>query len=520
MVRATRPVMKRYLVQTFGCQMNVHDSRRIEEVLASEGYERTDDSQLADLIVVNTCSVREKAEHKLLSLLGTMRPLKEERPGVVVAVAGCVAQQEGARLLTRAPHVDIVLGPDNISELPGLVRHVEREKTAIARTVFDVHDPRFLDAGPELSRRDREVSSFVTVMKGCDERCTFCIVPYTRGPERYRSSAEVVREIEGLVAGGVREVTLLGQTVNSWHEPGTASADGSGDGESPSGESPSGESPSGESPSGESQFARLLRDVARAVPGLVRLRYTSPHPRHVTDELVRAHAELDVLPAHVHLPVQSGSNRVLKRMLRRYTREHYVARARALRSARPLFTLSTDFIVGFPGETEAEFEETLSLVDEVGFSAAFCFKYSPRPYTPALKLADDVPEEVKDERLARLFAAIERSQRAHLDALVGRTATVLIEDLGREGDDGLARWKGRSERHEIVHVEAPPELDLRGALVRVEIVRANAHSLMARPAQPLEGLPRREASPFAQVAPAASQPADGRRRLPVTRASG
>ncbi|GAB4215225.1 MAG: tRNA (N6-isopentenyl adenosine(37)-C2)-methylthiotransferase MiaB [Sandaracinaceae bacterium] len=487
--------MKRYLVQTFGCQMNVHDSRRIEEVLAAVGYERTEDSQLADLIVVNTCSVREKAEHKLLSLLGTMRPLKEERPGVVVAVAGCVAQQEGAKLLSRAPHVDIVLGPDNIPELPDLVRHVEREKTSIARTEFDVHDPRFLDAGPELSRRDREVSSFVTVMKGCDERCTFCIVPYTRGPERYRASNDIVREIEGLVAGGVREVTLLGQTVNSWHEPGD---DGTADAE------------------GESRFAELLREIARAVPGLARLRYTSPHPRHVTDALVRAHAELDVLPAHVHLPVQSGSNRLLKRMLRRYTREQYLARARALRAARPLFTLSTDFIVGFPGETEDDFQQTLSLVDEVGFSAAFCFKYSPRPYTPALKLGDDVPEEVKDERLARLFAAVERSQRAHLDGLVGRDAEVLVEDLGREGDDGVARWKGRSERHEIVHLEAPPDRDLRGALVRVEILRANAHSLMARPAQPLDHLPLRAPRP-PSTAPLFAP--DGRRRLPVTRMS-
>ncbi len=501
--------MKRYLVQTFGCQMNVHDSRRIEEVLAGQGYERTDDSQLADLIVVNTCSVREKAEHKLLSLLGTMRPLKAERPGVVLAVAGCVAQQEGARLLGRAPHVDIVLGPDNIAELPGLLAHVEREKTSIARTVFDVHDPRFLEAGPELSRRDREVSSFVTVMKGCDERCTFCIVPTTRGPERYRASSDVIREVQSLVEGGVREVTLLGQTVNSWHEPGETLADVD-------------DEQGNRRDLGESRFAVLLRDIAREVPGLARLRYTSPHPRHVTDALVRAHAELEVLPSHVHLPVQSGSNRLLKRMLRRYTREHYVARARALQGSRPRFTLSTDFIVGFPGETDADFAETLSLVDEVGFSAAFCFKYSPRPHTPALKLADDVSEELKDERLARLFEAVERTQRANLESLVGTRTSVLIEDLGREGDDGIARWKGRSERHEIVHVEAPTSVELRGALVPVEVVRANAHSLMGRLSGDASAYPRRAPAPAVLDVPAEPSAGDGRtvearRRLPVTR---
>ncbi|MFO0709661.1 MAG: tRNA (N6-isopentenyl adenosine(37)-C2)-methylthiotransferase MiaB [Sandaracinus sp.] len=498
--------MKRYLVQTHGCQMNVHDSRRIEEVLAKEGYERTDDSQLADLIVINTCSVREKAEHKLLSLLGTMKPLKDERPGVVLAVAGCVAQQEGAKLLGRVPHVDIVLGPDNIAELPGLVSHVEREKTSIARTVFDVHDPRFLDAGAELSRRDREVSSFVTVMKGCDERCTFCIVPTTRGPERYRASSDVIREVRALVEGGVREVTLLGQTVNSWHEPGALADDDSDD------------ELGNPRNLGESQFARLLREIAREVPGLARLRYTSPHPRHVTDALVRAHAELEVLPAHVHLPVQSGSNRVLRRMSRRYTREHYVARARALLASRPRFTLSTDFIVGFPGETEDDFRETLSLVEEVGFSAAFCFKYSQRPGTPALRLADDVSEADKDARLARLFAAVETSQRQNLASLVGTRTKVLIEDLGREGDDGIARWKGRSERHEIVHVEAPPELDLRGQLLEAAIVHANAHSLMGRVEGDLSALPRRD-EPAARSSGVEPRTEHGRRRLPVTKSA-
>ncbi len=464
--------MQRYLIQTFGCQMNVHDSRRIEEVLAQAGWEPTDESALASLVVFNTCSVREKAEHKLLSVVGTMRELKAARPDLVVAVAGCVAQQEGERLLTRAPLIDVVIGPDNIPELPGLVAHVQQGGPPLARTVFDVEDPRFLEAIPRMSESagTREITSFVTVMKGCDERCTFCIVPYTRGPERYRSADAIVSEILGMAQAGIREVTLLGQTVNSWHEPGT------------------------EETARESCFPELLRRIARDVPELARLRYTSPHPRHATDALVRAHAELDVLPAHVHLPVQSGSNRVLKRMLRRYTRELYLERARALLSARSGFTLSTDLIVGFPGETEDDFQETLSLVREVGFVSAFAFKYSPRPYTPALKLGDDVTEETKDERLARLLEAIAELQRAHLARLVGTRTKVLFEERsaakGQATQAGMARWKGRSERHEIVHVDVPADIDMAGEILPVSIERANAHSLIGRLEASLEPLRR------------------------------
>lgn len=453
--------MKRYIVQTFGCQMNVHDSRRIEEVLGQAGYEATDDAALADAIIFNTCSVREKAEHKLLSILGTVRPLKEERPDLCVVVAGCVAQQEGERLLGRAPMIDVVLGPDNIQELPALIEHARAGAPPIARTVFDLDDPRFLVAAPRVG--DREVTSFVTVMKGCDERCTFCVVPYTRGPERYRASGEIVSEVQAMVAGGVREVTLLGQTVNSWHEPGATDES-------------------------ESAFASLLRRIAKEVPGLARLRYTSPHPRHVTDALVRAHAELEVLPAHVHLPVQSGSNRVLKRMLRRYTREHYVARAAALKSARAGLTLSTDFIVGFPGETQSEFEETISLVREVGFSAAFAFKYSPRPHTPALKLEDDISEDEKDARLARLFEVVAEGQSAHLAGLAGTRVDVLVEGPGK---GPLGRFRGRSERHEIVHLDVPPDRDPTGLVIPVRIERANAHSLLGILEGDVDALPLR-----------------------------
>jgi tRNA-2-methylthio-N6-dimethylallyladenosine synthase len=461
---------KRYLVQTMGCQMNVHDSRRIEEVLREAGWEPTDEGALADLIVFNTCSVREKAEHKLMSALGTVRPFKMERE-VIIAVAGCVAQQEGERLLKKAPFVDVVVGPDNIPELPALIEGVRSGSPPVARTVFDVEDPRFLNAIP----RGREVTSFVTIMKGCDERCTFCVVPYTRGPERYRSADEIVSEIRAMVDGGVREVTLLGQTVNSWMDPREPETE-------------------------ESQFATLLRRIARDVPDLARLRYTSPHPRHLTDALIDAHAELSIVPRHVHLPVQSGSDRVLKRMLRRYTREHYLARIAKLRERVPDLTLSTDLIAGFPGETEAEFEETLSLIEAARFVAAFVFKYSPRPHTPALKLEDDVPEEAKDDRLQRALALIEKQQSAHLATLVGTCQEVLIEGAGR-GDE--RRFTGRSARNEIVHVEVPEGLDPIGSLVSVEIAQAFKHSLLGR----MEG------------APIAERPAPRKRVLPIAKAA-
>jgi len=441
--------MLRYVVQTYGCQMNVHDSRRIEEVLRAQGYQLAEDGSVADLVIVNTCSIREKAEHKLMSLLGTLRPWKESKRGAVLAVAGCVAQQEGERLLAKAPFVDVVIGPDNIGDLPRLVADAHAGAPPVARTVFDDDDPRFLVARPRED--EHEVTAYVTVMKGCDERCTYCIVPYTRGDERYRSAGEIVDEIARLAEGGVREVTLLGQTVNSWYPPDEGVPDKT------------------------SRFSALLRRIAEEVPGLARLRYTSPHPRHVTPELVQAHAELDMMPAHVHLPVQSGSDRVLKRMLRRYTRALYVDRAEALKGARPGLTLATDIIVGFPGETEEDFRETLSLVEEVGFVSAFCFKYSPRPFTPALKLGDDVPEDIKSERLARLFETVAKIQRRHLDSLVGSEQRVLVEGLSR-GDEG--RFTGRTSRNEIVHLLAPADADPIGELVDITIDAANKHSLL------------------------------------------
>ena len=479
--------MKRYLIQTFGCQMNMHDSRRIEEVLGAHGYSATDEAELADLILVNTCSVREKAEHKLMSLLGTLRPLKDARPGVLLAVAGCVAQQEGERLLRKAPYVDVVIGPDNIPELPSLVRAAEGGAPPAVRTVFDMDTPSFLHATPR--GLGREVTAFVTVMKGCDERCTYCVVPHTRGPERYRAAGDIVDEVARLVDGGVREVTLLGQTVNSWYEPG--------------------EGQRSRLEASRSAFPALLRRIAREVPGLARLRYTSPHPRHLTDALVAAHAELDVLPRHVHLPAQSGSDAVLRRMSRRYTATEYLDRVGRLRGACPGLTLSTDLIVGFPGETDADFEATLALVRSAGVVSAFCFMYSPRPNTPALVFGDDVPDEVKQARLARLFEVTEAQQAAHLASLVGSEQEVLVErrSAGRDASPAHARFTGRSGRHELVHFDAAPGLDPIGQLVRVTITEAYGHSLGAQ-ARDLEG----QAAGFvARSAPARPRPV----RLPV-----
>ncbi|MCA9589526.1 MAG: tRNA (N6-isopentenyl adenosine(37)-C2)-methylthiotransferase MiaB [Myxococcales bacterium] len=460
----------KYLVHTFGCQMNAHDSDRMSEVLEARGWLVAEDAEQADLIVLNTCSVREKAEQKLRSEIGKLAPLKKRHPELVLAVAGCVAQQEGEALLGRVPHLDLVIGPDNLAELPDLVREQQAGSPPRARTVFDLSSPRFLPASPRPGRAP--VSAWVTTMKGCDERCSFCIVPYTRGPERYRPHEDILRDIARFVASGAREITLLGQTVDSYRDPALPP-------------------PAALDPD-ESQFPELLRIIARQVPELARLRYTSPHPRHLTPSLVRAHAELPVLARHVHMPVQSGSDRVLRRMIRRYTRAEYVRRVESLREACPDLTLTTDIIVGFPGETREDFEATLDLVREVGFVGLFGFKYSPRPYTPALKLGDDVPEAEKSERLARLFEVSEAITQAHLGRLVGTTQRVLVEGASKDA----ARAQGRTARNEIVHVLVPPGHDATGALLDVEITQAFKHSLAGEPAPgQLAAMPARAQQP-------------------------
>lgn len=473
--------MPHYRVITFGCQMNQHDSERIGEVLESAGYTETEDNEAADVILLNTCSVREKAEQKLRSEVGRLGRLKRERPNLLIGVAGCLAQQEGERLIKRLPQIDFMVGPDNVPELPKLLHEAELGAPGQVRTVFDYDAPHFLPAQATPGRTP--VSAFVTTMKGCDERCTFCIVPFTRGSERYRPSSEILGEVERLCAAGAREVTLLGQTVDSYKDPERLlpAAKAAGEGVVRWGRRRM-------RPEDETEFPALLRAIAARVPELLRLRYTSPHPRHLTPALVEAHRDLPLLPRHVHMPVQSGSDAVLKRMGRRYRREEYLERTGLLREALPGLTLSTDIIVGFPGETPAQFDETLDLVRTVGFVGVFGFKYSPRPYTAALELGDDVPEAEKDRRLAALFEVSEGIRSRHLEQRVGTIESVLVEGKGQNG-----AYSGRTERNEIVHFGCAN--DPTGQLVPVRIERALKHSLVGTHADAALAVPYETVAP-------------------------
>src|SRR3989441_59611 len=359
--------MRRVYIETYGCQMNVSDSELVFGVLGREGYVRTEDPAEADVLLVNTCAVRDHAEQRVLGRMGELKRYK--RPGDVLGVVGCMAQRLGPKLLERVPQVDLVIGPDGYRGLPELIARA-RDGERAAETTFRSWE-HYEDVPPV---RERQVSAFVTVQRGCDYRCTFCIVPMTRGPERSRKLADVVREVSGLAESGTSEVTLLGQTVNSYHD-------------------------------GDHDFADLLRAVG-AVAGIRRLRFTSPYPTDFTPRVLAAMAETPAVCEHVHLPVQSGSSRTLKRMLRRYDREAYLDVVRALREAIPGIALSTDIIVGFPGETEADFAATLSLVEQVAFDDAYTFKYSVREGTPAVRIKDHVAEEIKTERIGRLIQVV------------------------------------------------------------------------------------------------------------------
>ncbi|MDX2052123.1 MAG: MiaB/RimO family radical SAM methylthiotransferase [Polyangiaceae bacterium] len=476
--------MPAFSVITFGCQMNSHDSERLSEVLTGAGYWATEKLEEADVVLLNTCSVREKAEQKLRSEVGRLGLLKRERPGLLIGVAGCVAQQEGERLIKTLPQIDIVIGPDNIAELPTLLARAEAGSPPQVRTEFDLDAPEFLQARPEAGKV--MPSAFVTVMKGCDERCSYCVVPYTRGPERYRPSREILDEIERLVLAGVKEVTLLGQTVNSYRDPsGSLPA-------APPSALEFRQAPHLRANEAESEFPALLHAIARQVPGLLRLRYTSPHPRHLTARLISAHTEIPILAKHVHMPVQSGSDRLLKKMIRRYSAEEYLERITALRDSVPGMTLSTDVIVGFPGETLEDFQATLELVEKVGFVGLFGFKYSPRPHTPSLKLEDDVPEPEKARRLAELFDVVERARIAHLTSLIGTTQQVLVEGLNQRGG-----YTGRTERNEIVHFWATTSPV--GEVCEVRILRAFKNSLAAELVEPTRHLPWQDQKTKAQL---------------------
>jgi len=404
--------MPRIYVETYGCQMNVSDSELMLGVLGREGYERTDDPAQADVVLVNTCAVRDHAEQKVLSRLGELKRLK--RAGGVLGVVGCMAQRLGPRLLERVPQVDLVVGPDGYR---GLAELIARARAGERTT--DVVFKRWEHYEEIPPVRGDAVSAFVTVQRGCDYRCTFCIVPMTRGPERSRRLADVVREVTDLASGGTTEVTLLGQTVNSYHD-------------------------------GTHDFADLLRAVG-SIAGVRRLRFTSPYPTDFSERVVAAMAETPAVCEHVHLPVQSGSSRVLKRMLRRYDRDRYLGVVTALRTAVPGIALTTDIIVGFPGETEADFQETLSLVELVGFDDAYTFKYSPREGTPATRLKDAVPDAVAGERLERLVAVVRGVARRRNVALVGSTHEVLVEGRAKRG--GLLQ--GRTRTNKVALVAGP-----------------------------------------------------------------
>ncbi|MFI5230374.1 MAG: tRNA (N6-isopentenyl adenosine(37)-C2)-methylthiotransferase MiaB [Gemmatimonadales bacterium] len=387
-------------VETYGCQMNVADSELILGQLVAHGYDAVDGPNGADVILVNTCAIREHAEQRVIGRLGELR--RSMKPGAVVGVTGCMAQRLGAQLLEKARHVSLVVGPDGYRALPALIEGARRGERGIA-TTFDLEE-QYEDFTP---RRFDKVKAWIPVQRGCDYRCTYCIVPTTRGPERSRRLADVVREVEAVAADGMTEVVLLGQTVNSYHD-------------------------------GEFGFAELLRAVG-SVDGIRRVRFTSPHPNDFSDGVIAAMAEVAAVCEHVHLPMQSGSSRVLKRMLRRYTREGYLECVAKLRRAIPGLVVTTDVIVGFPGETDADFEETLDVVRAVGFADAFTFKFSPRDGTPATRMPPEltVPDEVASERLARLVATVRGLSRAANAGQLGRRYEVLVEKVSRRGDDVL-----------------------------------------------------------------------------------
>jgi tRNA-2-methylthio-N6-dimethylallyladenosine synthase len=434
---------RKYLIETHGCQMNVHDSERMAGLLEQAGYEPTGDDGDADVIVINTCSVRERAEEKLFTRLGEIRQGALEtgsRP--VVAVAGCVAQQEGADLLTRSNAVDVVVGTQNIKRLPMLVNQVIEHPRGAATIDIDPLEDISFPLG--VSRRADPVKAYVTIIEGCNEFCAFCVVPYTRGHERMRPVAEIVADATHAVATGAREIQLLGQIVNHYSAPDDPSCD----------------------------FAGLLERLSM-IDGLCRIRFASPHPRHVTPRMIAAMRDLPTVCRHLHLPVQSGSTRILSAMRRRHTREEYLDLVGRLRDAMPDIALSTDMIVGFSGETDADFEETLSLTRAVRYHSMFSFKYSPRPNTLALKrLADDVAEEHKTRRIVALQALQREIQGELFEQAVGREFDVLVDARSRRRDWELS---GRTSGNTVVNFAGDPGSI--GCLVRVRITAANPNSL-------------------------------------------
>ena len=427
---------KKLFIKTYGCQMNVYDSQRMAEAMGAEGYTLTDDQSQADMVLLNTCHIREKAAEKLYSDLGRLKPLKAERPDLKIGVAGCVAQAEGEEIQRRMPLVDLVVGPQAYHRLPAMVR-----AGGGVDTEFPAEDK--FEHLPKTAATRRAPAAFLTVQEGCDKFCAFCVVPYTRGAEVSRPAARILSEARDLVSRGVREITLLGQNVNGWH----------------------GAAPEG----GEWGFGRLIRAVAE-IDGIERIRYTTSHPNDMADDLIEAHRDEPKLMPYLHLPVQSGSNRILKAMNRKHTVDEYLRLIDRIREARPDILLTSDFIVGFPGETDQDHADTLDLVRRVGFGTAFSFKYSPRPGTPAYD-RPLVEDAVADARLQELQALLSKQQKAAQEGMVGRELGVLFEKPGRMA----GQMVGKSDYLHAVFVEAPQAQV--GDLVRVRITHSAPNSL-------------------------------------------
>jgi tRNA-2-methylthio-N6-dimethylallyladenosine synthase len=435
-------VVKKLYIKTFGCQMNEYDSDKMADVLhAAEGFERTEHPEEADLILFNTCSVREKAQEKVFHHLGRWKHLKQTNPDLLIGVGGCVASQEGAAIVQRAKYVDVVFGPQTLHRLPELL--AERRRTG--RSQVDI-------SFPEIEKFDRlpparvdGATAFVSIMEGCSKYCTFCVVPYTRGDEVSRPFDDVLAEVARLAEQGVKEVTLLGQNVNAYR---------------------------GLMHDGDTADLALLLEFVAEIPGIERIRYTTSHPNEFSDRLIEAYARVPKLVSHLHLPVQSGSDRILAAMKRNYTALEYKSRIRKLRAVRPDISLSSDFIIGFPGETEADFEATMKLVEDVGFDSSFSFIYSPRPGTPAAELPDDTPQDVKAERLMRLQKRIEEQAFAISQAMVGTVQRVLVEGASKKDANELS---GRTDNNRVVNFVGHPRLA--NHFIGVRITEALPHSL-------------------------------------------
>ena len=472
---------RRFFIETWGCQMNELDSQRLAGQLMQQGVLPTRDPRQADVILLNSCSVREKAEQKVYSRLGEYRLLKHERPEMLIGLCGCVAQQEGERALARVPDLDFVLGTARVGELLAVLRRRAAGERVVA-TGFPDHRAFDLDA----VSRDGSHKGMVTIIEGCDKNCTFCIVPTTRGPERCRPMAEVLAEVRHLVDYGFAEIELLGQTVNHWREPPIrlgaqppirlgAQPPIQMEAQPPTQLAAQPPIQLGAQPGGELDFADLLEAVA-TVPGVRRLRFVTSYPRDFTPRMIAQVARHENICPYLHLPVQSGSDRVLRRMGRGYTRDEYRDLLAALRAARPGLAISTDIIVGFPGETEEDFAASVSLVRASRFAVVFAFKYSPRPGTAALRLGPEIDQATADRRLQALFAVQDDIQRELNDALVGQTRQVLVTGWGKEP----GTLAGRTACHRIVHFRAGDPAPGTGTLVDVRIDRAHAHSLTGR----------------------------------------